>query len=73
LFIPSGVIDRDFRRNWEAKGSLDAAARAHQRVEEVIAAYEPKRLPDEVVRELEEITLRAARAVGMASLPKRED
>ncbi|MFN2272200.1 MAG: trimethylamine methyltransferase family protein [Anaerolineae bacterium] len=73
LFIPSGVIDRDFRRNWEAKGSLDAAARAHQRVEEVIAAYEPKPLPDEMARELEEITLRAARVVGIDRLPERED
>jgi len=69
LFIPSPVIDRDFRRNWEAKGSLDAAARAHQRVEEVIAAYEPKALPDEVICELEAITLRAAQAAGMDQLP----
>jgi trimethylamine--corrinoid protein Co-methyltransferase len=73
LFIPSGVIDRDFRRNWEAKGSLDATARAHQRVEEVIAAYEPKPLPSEVARELEEITLQVARMVGMDSLPERGD
>ena len=67
LFIPNEVIDRDFRRNWAAKGSLDATARAHQRVEEVIAAYEPKPLPGEVARELEEITLQAARAAGMRS------
>jgi trimethylamine--corrinoid protein Co-methyltransferase len=73
LFIPSGVIDRDFRRNWEAKGSLDAAARAHRRVEEVIAAYEPRPLPDDVARELEEITLRAARAAGMESLPEQRE
>ena len=73
LFIPSEVIDRDFRRNWEAKGGLDAAARAHQRVEEVIAAYEPKPLPDDVAQELEEITLQAARAAGMDALPERGD
>jgi trimethylamine:corrinoid methyltransferase-like protein len=73
LFIPSGVIDRDFRRDWEAKGSLDTAARAHQRVEEMIAAYEPEPLPGEVARELEEITLRAARAAGMDALPERGD
>jgi trimethylamine--corrinoid protein Co-methyltransferase len=72
LFIPSPVIDRDFRRNWEAKGSLDAAARAHQRVEEMIAAYEPKALPGEVARELKEITRRAARAAGMDQLPERK-
>jgi trimethylamine--corrinoid protein Co-methyltransferase len=73
LFIPSGVVDRDFRRNWEAKGSLDAAARAHNRVEEVIAAYEPKPLPDEIAQELEKITLQAAQAAGMDSLPELGD
>jgi len=57
LFMPSPVVDRDFRRNWEAKGSLDITERAHRRVAEVIAAYEPKELADEVVRELEAITL----------------
>jgi trimethylamine--corrinoid protein Co-methyltransferase len=72
LFIPSEAIDRDFRRNWEATGSLDATARAHQRVEKVIAAYEPKRLPDDAARELEEITLRAARAAGTDNLPEQE-
>ena len=69
LFIPSPVVDRDFRRNWEAKGSLDAAERAHRRVEALIAAYEPKPLPDEVTRELEAITLRAAQSAGMDRLP----
>jgi len=69
LFIPSPVVDRDFRRNWEAKGSLDAAERAHRRVEAIIAAYEPKPLPDEVTRELEAITLRAAQSAGMDRLP----
>jgi trimethylamine:corrinoid methyltransferase-like protein len=73
LFIPSGVIDRDFRRNWEAKGSLDAAMRAHQRVEEMIAAYEPQPLPGEIAREIEEITLQAAQTAGMDSLPKMGD
>jgi trimethylamine--corrinoid protein Co-methyltransferase len=71
LFIPSPAIDRDFRRNWAAKGSLDATARAHRRVEEVIAAYEPKPLPDEIARELEAITLRAAQVSGMDHLPQR--
>ena len=71
LFIPSPVVDRDFRRDWEAKGGPDAAERAHRRVEEVIAAYEPKELPAEVERELEAITLRAAQAAGMDQLPSR--
>ncbi len=40
-------------------------------VEEIIAAYEPKRLPAEVTRELEAITLRAMQAAGMDHLPER--
>ncbi|RME46820.1 MAG: hypothetical protein D6791_07315 [Chloroflexi bacterium] len=72
LFIPSPVIDRDFRRNWEAKGSLDITERAHQQVEELIAAYEPRELPAEVVRELEAVTQRAARTAGMDRLPEHD-
>ena len=70
LFIPSPVVDRDFRRDWESKGRLSAAERAHRRVEEVIAAYEPKGASGEVARELESITLRAAQAAGMDRLPE---
>lgn len=72
LFIPSPVVDRDFRHNWETKGGLDVTERAHRRVEEIIAAYEPRELPAGIVRELEAITLRAAQATGMDSLPDRE-
>jgi trimethylamine--corrinoid protein Co-methyltransferase len=70
-FIPSPVIDRDFRREWEAKGALDAAGRANRRVETLIGAYDPIPLPGDVVLELEQITLRAARAAGMDTLPGR--
>jgi trimethylamine--corrinoid protein Co-methyltransferase len=72
LFIPSPVVDRDFRRTWEVKGSLDVTERAHQRVEQIVAAYTPRPLSDEVTRELEAIALRAAQAVGMDRLPERE-
>ncbi|MBN1220651.1 MAG: trimethylamine methyltransferase family protein [Anaerolineae bacterium] len=72
LYIPSPVVDRDFQRNWEAKGSLDTTERAHRRVEEIISAYKPTELPAEVVRELETITRQAARAAGMDRLPDHE-
>jgi trimethylamine--corrinoid protein Co-methyltransferase len=71
LFIPSEVVDRDFRRNWEAKGSKDVVQRAHDRAEALIAAYQPTDLSADVVDELEAITLRAARAAGMDRLPSR--
>jgi len=72
LFMPSPVIDRDDRDAWVKKGSKDAAQRAHERVEEIIAAYQPKPLAPEVVKALEEITLRAARANGLDQLPPLE-
>jgi trimethylamine--corrinoid protein Co-methyltransferase len=72
LFMPSAVIDRDTRQAWEEKGARDAAQRAHERVEELIAIYEPRELPPEVVRELEGITLRAAKAAGLDRLPSLE-
>jgi len=71
LFIPSAVVDRDFRRNWEEKGSKDTAQRAHGRAEALIAAYQSKGLSAEVVAELEAITLRRAQAAGMDRLPPR--
>jgi len=71
LFIPSEVVDRDFRRDWEAKGSRDAAQRAHERAEALIAAYKPAERPAAVVAELEAIALRAVQAAGMDRLPPR--
>jgi len=72
LFMPSTVIDRDTRQAWEEKGARDATQRAHERVEELIATYEPRELALEVVKELEDITLRAAKAAGLDKLPSLE-
>ncbi len=72
LVMPSAVVDRDFRRTWEAKGSKSTAQRAHERVEELVAAYQPRPLPAEVLGELERITLQAARACGLDELPALE-
>lgn len=69
LFMPSAVIDRDTRQAWEGKGAKDVTQRAHERVEDLIATYEPKELPSEVIKELEGITLRAAKATGLDELP----
>lgn len=68
-YMPSEVIDRDYRQGWFDKGALDINARAHRRVEELIASYEPLELPEEVVRELKDIANREARATGLERLP----
>ena len=71
MTMPSPVVDRDFRREWEGKGTLSAADRAHQQVEALLSRWQPVDLPDEVARELERITLAAARQAGMDTLPAR--
>ena len=70
-YIPTEVIDRDFRQNWFDKGALDTSARAHSRVQDLIAAWEPLPLDDSVVRELEGIATRSAKAAGLEKLPER--
>jgi trimethylamine--corrinoid protein Co-methyltransferase len=69
-YIPSQVIDRDYRQTWFDKGALDVNARAHRRVEELIQGYEPPALDDRVVQELQAIASRHARAAGLDRLPK---
>ena len=70
-YIPTDVIDRDFRQTWFDKGALDVSARAHRRVHELIAAWQPLALDGEVVRELEAIASRSALAAGLDKLPER--
>jgi trimethylamine--corrinoid protein Co-methyltransferase len=69
LTMPGPVIDRNFRREWQGQGGLDATARAHEQAEKLIAGWQPTALPAEVERELERITLAEARAAGMDALP----
>jgi trimethylamine--corrinoid protein Co-methyltransferase len=70
-YIPTEVIDRDFRQTWFDKGALDINARAHRRVRELIAAWEPLPLAGDVVSELEGIAKRHAKAAGLDQLPER--
>ncbi len=69
-YMPSEVIDRDYRETWFNKGALDVNARAHRRVEELIASYEPLLLPDDVARELHVIATGYAKAAGLDQLPE---
>jgi trimethylamine--corrinoid protein Co-methyltransferase len=69
-YIPTEIIDRDYRQTWFEKGALDVNARAHGRVQELIAAYEPLPLADDVVRELQAIATRHAKSAGLDKLPE---
>jgi trimethylamine--corrinoid protein Co-methyltransferase len=70
-YIPTEVIDRDFRQTWFDKGALDINARAHRRVQELIGAYEPLSLDAGVVREMEAIATGYAKSNGLDRLPER--
>ncbi len=70
-YIPTDVIDRDFRQTWFDKGALDVNARAHRKVQELIAAWEPPDLPAATLDELEAIAARHAAAAGLSKLPER--
>jgi trimethylamine--corrinoid protein Co-methyltransferase len=41
LYLPSAVVDRDTRENWQKAGSKDTYARAIDEVEQRLAAYRP--------------------------------
>jgi len=67
--LPSKVIDRGSVRAWQAGGSLDTFARAKQRVNELLAAYQRPAIAADVERELRAIVAHEAKAAGMETLP----
>jgi len=69
LYIPSEVIDRDTLETWEKKGSKSTWDRALDRVESLLAQYQPSPISDEVKKELLDITTKAANKAGMEKLP----
>lgn len=68
-YIPSTVIDRQEPEAWEASGALTSLDRARSRVEELVAAYQPTPVPEDLRSELRAITTRAANNYGMDELP----
>jgi trimethylamine--corrinoid protein Co-methyltransferase len=69
FYIPSEVIDRDTLEAWEKKGSKSTWERAQERVDDLLANYQPSTMSGEIKQELRVITTRAANRVGMQTLP----
>ena len=69
LHIASPVIDRGSLEAWERKGATTAYERAHTRVQELLARYQPNGLSEDTHAELRRITTAAARRFGMEHLP----
>ena len=55
------LLTREARAAWEAAGSKDMATRARERARELLEAYQPTPLDDDVARMLDEVVAEAAR------------
>ena len=55
LFLPGRVIDRENRDNWEKAGQQTLAQRAHDEVEQRLAAYKPIGTDPKVVAEMQRL------------------
>jgi trimethylamine--corrinoid protein Co-methyltransferase len=69
LYIPSAVIDRSSLDGWKRKGAKTTWERAGERVNELLASYEPSPISGELRAELRAITTHAAHKFGMDELP----
>jgi trimethylamine--corrinoid protein Co-methyltransferase len=68
-YIPSEVIDRGSLDSWKQKGSKSAFERASDRVDRVLASFEPSPISSELRDELRNIATKAAKKYGMDKLP----
>jgi trimethylamine--corrinoid protein Co-methyltransferase len=69
LYVPSEVIDRGSLDGWKRKGAKTAFERASDRVNQLLAGYEPRPMSRELRSELRNIASGAARRFGMDELP----
>lgn len=69
FYIPSSVIDRGSWESWRTDGSKDSTQRAADRVEELLAGYQPPERPESLKVELRKIATTRARQFGMEELP----
>ena len=68
-YIPSAVIDRSSLGGWKRKGARTAFERAADRVNQLLATYEPSPISDKLRAELRHIATKAAQKFGMDELP----
>ena len=64
--IPLPLAERESRQSWEAGGSRTMESKARDRARALLATHEVPPLPDDVLRELADITARADAAVARA-------
>ena len=69
LYIPSAVIDRGSLDRWKKQGAKTTFERAADRVNELLATYQPSPISDELRAELRDITTKTAQRFGLDELP----
>jgi trimethylamine--corrinoid protein Co-methyltransferase len=69
FYLPSEVIDRASLDGWRQRGSKTTFERARDRVERLVAGYQPRDIPTALRNELRRIATSAARKFGMQELP----
>jgi len=67
--LPSGVIDRGTRREFEESNGMDAYARARARMDVILAEYQPRTVDSDRVAEATRIISAYAKKHGMERLP----
>lgn len=70
IYFPKPVIDRANRSRWQEEGSLTLGQRAHSIVEKCVKEYQPVRVPQDILKELNAMMTSEARRFGMEKLPE---
>jgi len=68
-YFPDEVIDRNALDEWQKQGSKDAARRASERVEKILAAHRPEPLDPAVRAHITDLMQAEAKRFGMKALP----
>ena len=58
------ILDRNYWDQWEQKGCLTTGQKVKTRLEELLAAYEPHPLAEDVEREVRKVLNRARSTLG---------
>jgi trimethylamine--corrinoid protein Co-methyltransferase len=65
------LLDRDWRKEWEAKGWKTLFKRACERVDEIFSTYEPDPLPQDINDELMTVAREADKRLSRADIATR--
>ncbi|MDW7738810.1 MAG: trimethylamine methyltransferase family protein [Bacillota bacterium] len=69
-YIPSLIIDRHDRKNWEDEGSRSAFQRAQERVKEIKETHTPLPLGDDREEKLDTVTREIMKELKISELPQ---